>query len=127
MPRIRRESVVAYALLAPAFLLVAGLVVYPLWTVAATSLRIGRSMNIARLDQLPLGLANYARALGEEVFWDAALRTALYAASSVSTKNGKHFQIAGSSTAHGAVDASVNQAMSPPVHPARRSSAFTTP
>jgi multiple sugar transport system permease protein len=83
MPRIRRESVVAYALLAPAFLLVAGLVVYPLWTVAATSLRLGRSMNIARLDQLPLGFANYARALGDEVFWDAALRTALYAVGSV--------------------------------------------
>ena len=77
--RLRRESMIAYGLLAPAFVLVAGLVVYPLWSVAVTSLRSGRAMNIARLDQLPLGLANYSRVLQDEVFWDAVARTLFYA------------------------------------------------
>lgn len=74
--RIRRDTVIAYGLLAPAVLLVAGLVVYPLWTVAVTSLRVGRAPNISRLETLPLGFGNYWRVLQDEVVWQAAGRTA---------------------------------------------------
>ena len=77
--RIRRDTVIAYGLLAPAVLLVAGLVIYPLWTVAVTSLRVGRAPNISRLGTLPLGFGNYWRVLQDEVVWQAAGRTAAIA------------------------------------------------
>jgi multiple sugar transport system permease protein len=75
----RRERLIAYGLLAPAFALVAGLVLYPLWTVVVTSLREGRAPNVSRLDRLPLGFKNYLRALQDEVVWDAAGRTLFFA------------------------------------------------
>jgi multiple sugar transport system permease protein len=74
-----RDRVIAYGLLTPAFVLVAGLVLYPLWTVFVTSLREGRTPNVARLDRLPIGFANYARALQDEVVWQAAGRTLFFA------------------------------------------------
>jgi multiple sugar transport system permease protein len=77
--RIRRDTVIAYGLLAPAVLLVAGLVIYPLWTVAVTSLRVGRAPNISRLGTLPLGFGNYWRVLQDQVVWQAAGRTAAIA------------------------------------------------
>jgi multiple sugar transport system permease protein len=81
--RIRRQSVIAYALLAPAMALVAGLIVYPLYMVFETSLRQGRAPNIARLDRLPLGFGNYARALTDEAVWHSAGITVLYAAGAI--------------------------------------------
>src|SRR5437868_6809176 len=75
----RRERVIAYGLLTPAFLLVAGLVLYPLWTVFVTSLREGRVPNVSRLDRLPIGFGNYARVLQDEVVWQAAGRTLFFA------------------------------------------------
>lgn len=77
--RIRRQTAIAYALLAPAMALVAGLIVYPLYMVFETSLRQGRAPNIARLDRLPLGFDNYWRALTDEHVWHAAGISALYA------------------------------------------------
>jgi multiple sugar transport system permease protein len=79
----RRQTSIAYGLLAPAFLLVAGLIVYPLYTVIETSLRIGRSANVARLDRLPFGLGNYARALTDEAVWHSAGVTTLYAVGTI--------------------------------------------
>ncbi len=76
---MRRQTAIAYGLLAPAFVLVAALIVYPLYTVAETSLRQGRSPNIARLDRLPLGFDNYLRALADEQVWHSAGITVLYA------------------------------------------------
>lgn len=81
--RIRRQSVIAYALLAPAMALVAGLIVFPLYMVFETSLRQGRAPNIARLDRLPLGFGNYARALTDEAVWHSAGITVLYAAGAI--------------------------------------------
>lgn len=81
--RIGRQSVIAYALLAPAMTLVAGLIVYPLYMVFETSLRQGRAPNIARLDRLPLGLGNFERALTDEHVWHAAGISALYAAGTI--------------------------------------------
>jgi multiple sugar transport system permease protein len=79
----RRQTFIAYGLLAPAFLLVAGLIVYPLYTVVETSFRIGRSANVARLDRLPLGWGNYWRALTDEAVWHSAGITALYAVGAI--------------------------------------------
>jgi multiple sugar transport system permease protein len=81
--RIRRQSVIAYALLAPAIALVAGLIVYPLYMVFETSLRQGRAPNIARLDRLPLGFGNFERALTDEHVWHAASISALYAVGTI--------------------------------------------
>lgn len=83
MGRIRRQTAIAYGLLAPAFLLVAGLIVYPLYTVFVTSLRQGRAPNVARLDRLPLGSDNFVRALTDEAVWHSAGVTVLYAAGTI--------------------------------------------
>lgn len=80
---IRRQTVIAYALLAPAMTLVAGLIVYPLYMVFETSLRQGRAPNIARLDRLPLGPDNYWRALTDENVWHSAWVSAIYAAGTI--------------------------------------------
>jgi multiple sugar transport system permease protein len=79
----RRQTLIAYGLLAPAMLLVAGLIVYPLYTVLETSLRVGRAPNIARLDRLPLGLGNYWRALTDEAVWHSAGVTVVYAVGTI--------------------------------------------
>ncbi|MCZ8311373.1 MAG: sugar ABC transporter permease [Magnetospirillum sp.] len=81
--RRRRQTFIAYGLLSPAFLMVAGLIVYPLYTVFATSLREGRAPNIARLDRLPLGFGNFLRALGDEQVWHSAAVTLFYAAGTI--------------------------------------------
>jgi multiple sugar transport system permease protein len=81
--RIRRQTAIAYALLAPAMALVAGLIVYPLYMVFETSLRQGRAPNIARLDRLPLGFDNYWRALTDEHVWHSAGISALYAVGTI--------------------------------------------
>jgi multiple sugar transport system permease protein len=81
--RLRRQSVIAYALLAPAMALVAGLIVFPLYMVFETSLRQGRAPNIARLDRLPLGFDNYLRALTDETVWHSAGVSAIYAAGTI--------------------------------------------
>jgi multiple sugar transport system permease protein len=75
-----RDTVMAYGLLAPAVVLVGGFVLYPLYVVLETSLRVGRAPNIARLDRLPLGFGNFARALTDEVVWNAAGVTLVYVA-----------------------------------------------
>jgi multiple sugar transport system permease protein len=78
-----RHSVVAYGLLAPAFLLVGGFVLYPLYVVIVSSLRVGRTPNIARLDRLPLGIGNFTGALTDAVVWHAARITLVYVAAVV--------------------------------------------
>lgn len=74
----RRERTIAYGLLAPAVLLVGAFVLYPLWVAIETSLRQGRTRNISRLHELPLGLGNYANALSDEATWAAIATTAIY-------------------------------------------------
>ncbi len=73
----------AYLLLAPALVVVAGLVVYPLLRIADISLRVGRTMNFARIGLLPHGFGNYARALSDPALQRAALVTAIYVGASV--------------------------------------------
>jgi multiple sugar transport system permease protein len=76
--KIRRDTVIAYSLLAPAFLLVAGFVLYPLYVAVMSSLRVGRVPNITRLDRLPLGFGNYAAALADAYVWHSIWVTCLY-------------------------------------------------
>jgi multiple sugar transport system permease protein len=78
-----RERIFAYALLAPALLIVLAMVVYPLARVADISTRIGRTMNFARIGLLPIGAGNYARTLSDPAFWQAVEVTAIYIAASV--------------------------------------------
>ncbi len=73
----------AYALLAPALLIVLALVVYPLARVADISTRIGRSMNFARIGLLPSGTGNYERILADPAFWTSVQVTAIYIVASV--------------------------------------------
>jgi multiple sugar transport system permease protein len=78
-----RRPLLAYALLAPAIVAVAFLIAYPLWIALDVGTRIGRTMNIARLDRLPRGFGNYMRILEEPANWDALLHSAIYVAGSV--------------------------------------------
>jgi multiple sugar transport system permease protein len=78
-----RRQLIAYGLLAPAFVLVLAWMIYPLWVVIETSLRLGRTANIARLHLLPLGADNYVRALGEEEVWSSAITTVIYSVGAV--------------------------------------------
>ena len=77
------ERALAYALLLPALAAVLFLVLYPLGKVVELSLRVGRSMNFARIGLLPLGGANYGRVLSDPAFVQACVTTLAYVAASV--------------------------------------------
>ena len=81
--RARGSRAFALALIAPALIVVAALVVYPLARVVDISTRVGRSMNVARLGLLPRGISNYASILSDPAFWNAVQVTAIYIAVSV--------------------------------------------
>jgi multiple sugar transport system permease protein len=76
--KIKRDTLIAYSLLAPAFLLVAGFVLYPLYVAVVSSLRVGRAPNIARIERLPLGFGNYANAFADPYVWHSIWVTCLY-------------------------------------------------
>ena len=73
----------AYGLLLPAAAAVFFLVVYPLLRILELSLREGRMMNFARISELPLGLGNYRRVLGDPAFWNSVSVSAIYVGGSV--------------------------------------------
>ena len=80
-PRLReatRDRLLALAMMAPALLAVLFLVVYPLARVVDISLRVGRTMNFARISLLPLGLANYRLIFADPAFWQDCGTTAIY-------------------------------------------------
>lgn len=79
----RREWVVAYGFLAPAAVTVLALVVYPLYRVIDISFREGKSMNFARIGELPLGFGNYRRIFGDPAFWNSVIVSAIYVGLSV--------------------------------------------
>lgn len=79
----RRQTLLSFALLIPAAAAVLLLIVYPLYQVVEISFRDGRLMNFARMGELPLGLGNYARVLGDPTFWRATLNSTLYVGGSV--------------------------------------------
>jgi multiple sugar transport system permease protein len=76
--RVRQEHVLAYVFLLPAALVVAGLIGYPLVRVADISLRLGRMMNFARIDTLPLGFGNYHIVATDPAFWHSVAVSVAY-------------------------------------------------
>lgn len=76
-PLERAERRLGFALLAPAFLLLAGVVLYPIATLILTSFRFERLAE-PWMGTPFVGFENYARALSDERFWDATLHTFLY-------------------------------------------------
>jgi multiple sugar transport system permease protein len=79
----RRQTLSSLALLLPAAAAVLLLIVYPLYQVVDVSFRQGRLMNFAKIGELPMGLANYARVLADPLFWRATLNSTLYVSASV--------------------------------------------
>jgi multiple sugar transport system permease protein len=75
---IGRSRWVGYALLSPALLAVGFLIAYPLYLVVATSLRQGKTLNLLRLSELPLGLGNYRTVLASEATWHSVGVTLVY-------------------------------------------------
>lgn len=75
---IGRSRWVGYALLSPALLAVGFLVAYPLYLVVATSLRQGKTLNLLRISELPLGLGNYRTVLASEATWHSVGVTLVY-------------------------------------------------
>lgn len=78
-----RSPAMAYGLLAPAVVAVAFLIAYPLYLVAQVSFRQGKTLNIARITELPLGLGNYARILDDPEVWHSAWVTFVYTTGSI--------------------------------------------
>ena len=74
----RRQTLLSFALLLPAAAAVLILIVYPLYQVLDISFRDGKVMNFAKIGELPLGFGNYARVLGDPLFWRSTLNTALF-------------------------------------------------
>jgi multiple sugar transport system permease protein len=81
--RLRQEHLLAYLFLMPAALVVAGLIFYPLISVGNISLRLGRTMNFARLGTLPLGLGNYSHVIADPAFWHSVVVSAAYVGSTI--------------------------------------------
>jgi multiple sugar transport system permease protein len=79
----RRARLYAYSLLVPAAAAVLLLIVYPLVRVVELSLRQGKTMNFARLSELPLGFGNYQRVLADPAFWNSVSVSASYVTASV--------------------------------------------
>jgi multiple sugar transport system permease protein len=67
----------------PAVAVVLFLVVYPLVRTVELSLREGRSMNLTRISELPIGLGNYQQVFGDHAFWNSMQVSLIYVAGSV--------------------------------------------
>ena len=78
-----RSRAWAYGLLLPAVIAVGWLVAYPLYLVVNMSLRLGRTLNFARIGEMPVGLGNYERVLSDPNFWHSLLVTAIYVSCSM--------------------------------------------
>lgn len=74
----RRERVLAYGMLVPAFAAVAILVAWPIYVIAQISLRPGRSLDFGRLLNQPLGLGNFERILGDPATVAAFVNSLIY-------------------------------------------------
>jgi multiple sugar transport system permease protein len=75
---IGRSRWTGYALLAPALVAVGFLILYPLYLVVAISFRQGKTLNVLRLSELPLGLANYRAMLASDATWHSVGVTVAY-------------------------------------------------
>lgn len=64
-----RIAVFAYGLLMPAILVVALLLVYPLYLALNASFRQGKTMNFSQINKLPLTFENYTRLLTDPTIW----------------------------------------------------------
>jgi multiple sugar transport system permease protein len=80
----RQSRLFAYALLAPAFLLVLALMAYPLGQAVNLSLREGRVMNLDRVNELPITLDNYRRVLTRDSTWHSLWLSVVYTVASTS-------------------------------------------
>ncbi len=80
---IGRSRWVGYALLSPALLAVAFLIAYPLYLVIATSFHPGKTLNVLRLSELPVGLGNYRTVLASEATWHSVWVTLVYLAGTI--------------------------------------------
>lgn len=79
----RQERRFALALLLPALVTTALLVVYPMYLVVSLSLREGKSMNFLDSTGQVLGFGHYADVLGDPGTWASALTTLVYTAGSM--------------------------------------------
>jgi multiple sugar transport system permease protein len=75
---IGRSRWVGYALLAPALIAVGFLILYPLYLVVALSFREGRTLNVLRLTELPVGLGNYRTIFASDATWHSVFVTVVY-------------------------------------------------
>jgi len=75
--------VLAYGFLLPAALVMVALIGYPLVKIGDLSLRVGRTMNFARIGLLPLGDDNYLRVATDPAFWHSVAVSAAYVFASI--------------------------------------------
>ena len=77
------ERRLAWLLLAPALLAVALLIAWPIYVVMQMSVRPGRSLELSRLLNQPLGWGNFERVLGQDALWAAFGHSAVYTVGSL--------------------------------------------
>ena len=80
---IGRPRWIGYALLSPALVAVGFLILYPLYLVVTTSFRLGKTLDVLRLDALPAGLGNYRAVLASEATWHSVWVTLVYLAGTI--------------------------------------------
>lgn len=67
--KMKRTTMFAYSLLLPAIIVVALLLVFPLYLAINASLRQGQNMNFSKINDLPLTLDNYSKLLADASIW----------------------------------------------------------
>ena len=65
----KRNAVFAYGLLVPALLVLAVLLVYPMYLALNASFRKGQTSNFSKINELPFTLDNYQNILTDSAFW----------------------------------------------------------
>jgi multiple sugar transport system permease protein len=80
---VGRTRMLAYGLLLPAFLSVVFLLGYPICLVAQLAFRVGDSINISKLGELPIGLDNFEEILSDTHVWMALWHSVVYSVGTI--------------------------------------------
>jgi multiple sugar transport system permease protein len=75
-----RNTLQAYILLLPAFIITISMMIYPLYITIDLSFRTGTAMNFKKLGSSPLGLKNYIGVFGDPATWNSLWLSLVYTA-----------------------------------------------
>jgi multiple sugar transport system permease protein len=82
MTRRARTTLLAYGLLAPAFLITVSMMIYPLFITASLSLRAGNVMSFSKIRQVPISAKNYVDVFTAVETWRSLALSLIYTGAS---------------------------------------------